>query len=309
MDIISEMVSLYYFKALSDLTRIRIYNVLLSYELSVNELVALMDMGQSGISRHVKILADSGLLSCRRNGVWAFYSANRSEPVASFSASVQQLFEDEERLRIDLKRAGQVVRERHEKTRQFFNDIAHKWDALKQEILGPFDLNAAIMADAGIVETAADLGCGTGELMSFLTGYAGRVIGVDSSPGMLDETRKRFLQGGGRAELRLGELEHLPMKDGEVDLAVISMALHHLSHPLEAIDEAYRILSRKGTLIIAEFDRHDNENLRQQYGDRWLGFSNEEVRSWVLDSGFSQCRVKPYRLQQSLTLNIFTCTK
>ncbi|MBU1169921.1 MAG: metalloregulator ArsR/SmtB family transcription factor [Proteobacteria bacterium] len=303
------MNSLNYFKALSDSTRIRIYNVLQKHELSVNELVTLMDMGQSRISRHLKILTDSGLLKCRRNGVWAFYTSHKGSDIAVFSEAVQSLFSKEAPLRDDCRRAELMIEERSAKTRHFFNSIAHKWDVLKKDILGSFDINAAILDSIGETDHAVDLGCGTGELLTYLTRHAGQVIGVDSSAMMLAEARKRFSQGNIPVDLRLGELEHLPLKDREVDLAIISLALHHLSEPEIAIKEAHRILKDQGILIIAEFERHDNEMLRQEYGDRWLGFSSGEMKQWITDRLFSLCQVKSHNLNQSLVLNIYTCNK
>jgi ArsR family transcriptional regulator len=300
------MNSLTYFKALADSTRIRIYNVLLDHELSVNELVTLLDMGQSRVSHHVKILADAGLLTCRRSGVWSFYSAEKGQAIAGFSEAVRSLFKEESSLGDDLDTAAKIIGERSVTTRQFFNAIAPQWDSLKKEILGSFDINGAISRDLEGFHVAADLGCGTGELMSFLKHKAGRVIGVDSSQKMLEEARKRFAGHNGDVDLRLGELEHLPMKDGEADLAVISLALHHLSEPQFAIREASRVLVKGGTLIVAELEPHGNEALRKNYGDRWLGLSKEEVSDWLAQSGFKLSRVTSHNLHKSLVLHIYT---
>ncbi|MFA6008443.1 MAG: metalloregulator ArsR/SmtB family transcription factor [Desulfobacteraceae bacterium] len=300
------MNSLTYFKALSDSTRIRIYNVLLDHELSVNELVTLLDMGQSRVSHHVKILADAGLLTCRRSGVWSFYSAEKGQAIAGFSEAVRSLFKEESSLGDDLKTAVKIIGERSVTTRQFFNTIAPQWDSLKKEILGSFDINQAISGNLEGFNVAADLGCGTGELMSYLKNKAGRVIGVDSSQKMLEEARKRFSRQSGYVDLRLGELEHLPMKDGEADLAVISLALHHLSEPQFAVKEASRVLTKGGTLIVAELEQHANETLRKNYGDRWLGLSKEDVSDWLVQCGFKLGTVTSHNLHKSLVLHIYT---
>jgi len=300
------MNSLTYFKALADSTRIRIYNILLDHELSVNELVTLLDMGQSRVSHHVKILSDAGLLTCRRSGVWSFYSAEKGQAIAGFSQAVRSLFNEESSLGDDLDTAAKIIGERSVTTRQFFNTIAPQWDSLKKEILGSFDINVAISNDLEGFHVAADLGCGTGELMSYLKNKAGRVIGVDSSQKMLEEARKRFAGHNGDVDLRLGELEHLPMKDGEADLAVISLALHHLSEPQFAVKEASRVLVKGGTLIVAELEPHGNEALRKNYGDRWLGLSKEEVSDWLAQSGFKLGRITSHNLHKSLVLHIYT---
>ena len=303
------MKSLNYFKALADATRIRIYNILLENELSVNELVRLFETGQSGISRHLKILNDSGLLKCRRSGVWAFYSADQAPENIKFIESVQFLFEEESILNQDLLKVQRIIAERSLETKQFFNTIAHKWDLLKLDIMGDFDLNAEIIESIPPCLEVADLGCGTGELLTVLTECAEKVIGVDSSPNMLEESRKRFFDKNSPIDLRLGELEHLPLRDQETEVAVISLALHHLSDPGAAVAEAARILKPGGTLIIAEFEKHENERFQKTYGDRWPGFSESEVRSWLGDNHFIISSVSRYSVQQALTISVYKSVK
>lgn len=309
MDMAIHMECLNYFKALSDSTRIRIYSILLTHELSVNELVALLEMGQSRVSRHLKILSDSGLLNCRRSGVWAFYSAARNENNIDFLNSVTLLFKREAELRQDSQRALSIIEERSHKTRQFFNTIAHKWDRLKQDILSGLDLNQAIIEITGPCSDAVDLGCGTGELLEYLKSVSQHVIGVDSSSSMLEEAGKRFSEHDGIIDLRLGELEHLPVGNGEADLAVISLALHHMSIPSAAVAEAGRVLRVGGQLVVAEFERHDNEVLRDLYGDRWLGFTEDEITKWAAESGFGMKEIRYFELQQSLKLVLYKFVK
>ncbi len=303
------MKSLNYFKALADSTRIRIYNILLENELSVNELVQLFEVGQSGISRHLKILTDSGLLNCRRSGVRAFYSADQSPENEKFIGSVKYLFEEEFILNQDLLKVQRIIAERSLETRHFFNTIAHKWDLLKLDIMGDFDLNAVIIDNIPPCTEVADLGCGTGELLSILTKKAEKVIGVDSSQNMLEESRKRFFNNNSAIDLRLGELEHLPLRDQEAEVAVISLALHHLSNPGAAVAEASRILKPGGTLIIAEFQNHENESFRKTYGDRWPGFSEDEINSWIGSNHFIINSVSRYHVQQALTICIYKSVK
>ncbi len=303
------MRSLNYYKALADITRIRIYNILLENELSVNELVRLMDIGQSGISRHLKILTDSGLLCCRRSGVWAFYSADNPTENQSFIDAAKQLFESEPVLIEDLDRAEQIVTDRHLETKRFFNTIAHKWDFLKQEIIGDFDLNAEILKLLNNSGVVADLGCGTGELLSILNRSATKVIGVDSSSNMLEEAKKRLAGSLNTVDLRLGELEQLPLRDQEADTAVISLALRHLSKPEAAFAEASRILKPGGTLVIAEFNRHENVTFQKKYGDRWPGFSEFEISGWLTDNTFNTCTVSSYSVKQSLIIRIYKSVK
>lgn len=299
------MKSLSYFKALADETRIRLLNILLENELSVNELVYLMDMGQSRISRHLKILTDSGLLQCRRDGVWAFYSVSKKGKEKEFAEAVRFLFTDEPELTEDLKNADLVMNDRKMKSKQFFNRIAREWDDLQQQIIGDFDLNGAILKHVDACNFAVDMGCGTGKLLYHLKDIATVTVGVDSSPVMLEQARRLFKEENGNVKLRLGELEHLPIGDNKADCVIVSMALHHLSDPEKAIAEAARISNRKGKFIIADFEKHQNENMREKYGDRWLGFSKEEIGTFLSGNGFTLIGMESFPMNQSLKLDIY----
>ena len=303
------MDALKYFKALSDETRIRLINILLRYELKVGELVSVLEMGQSRISRHLKILAEAGLVENLREGVWGFYHIARSGPGRSFINAVRYLFEDDSAYAEDISRAARVIEERKRHTLQFFDHIAPRWDLFKGEIIGDFDLNRAIFQEVGNYAVGVDLGCGTGDLLDVMSGHAEKVIGVDSSPRMLEEARKRFSDRGDAIEIRLGEIEHLPLSDGEADLAVISLVLQYLTRPEAAISEVSRILKKGGRFILADFEKHDQEILREKYGARWLGFSGSELERWLEGKGFSLGRMDSYPLNNGLPLTIYYASR
>ncbi len=303
------MDSVVLFKSLSDITRIRLFNILLHHELSVNEIVSVMGMGQSRISRHLKILVDSGILACRRDGIWAFYSVVGNGPGRRFADAVSYLLEDEAFSEKDLSCTQQIVDDRRFNTMNFFNSIASEWDLLKQEIIGDLDLNAAIIDRMDNCRVVVDLGCGTGDLIWKIKTIVSHVIGVDSSTKMLEETRNRLQKTDNGVDLRLGELEHLPLGNNEADCAVMSMVLHHLSDPEAVFEEVNRILKQKGTFIISDFDKHDNEALRKTYGDRWLGFSCEEIEKWLVNHGFTLKSKDSLELKKTLKLNLFKAEK
>lgn len=300
------MKTLTYFKALSDETRIRLVNILLHHELKVGELVSILEMGQSRISRHLKILADAGMVKSLKEGVWGFYSITDKGPGRDFINSVRYVFEKEPVLEQDLERARRIIEARSKNTLRFFDHVASSWDLLKREIIGPFDIKKQIFSDAGSYKVGVDLGCGTGELLDAMKNHAAKVIGVDSSPRMLEEARKRFSGGTGRnIEIRLGEIEHLPMGDNEADLAVISLVMQYLDDPEVAVSEVRRILKPGGNFILAEFSRHDRESLKEVYGVKHLGFAADTIRAWLEKSGFTVNRVESHELSKGLTLNIF----
>ena len=284
--------ALQYFKALSDRTRLRLTRVLQRYELSVNELAQLLGMGQSRISRHLKILADAGLLTWRRDGLWVFYRAAEDGSGNGFLAAMTPFLEEDAAMPADMDMAARILEDRTRKTRQFFNAIAEDWDALNREVLGDFDLAeavcAAVPAQCGV---AADLGCGTGMVLERLRFHARELIGVDGSSRMLEFARRRFAADGHgdgepQVSLRIGELEHLPLRDGEAQFACINLVLHHLSEPLPALKEIRRILQPGGLLLATDFDKHGNERMRKDYGDRWLGFDENVLHGMFVRAGF-----------------------
>ena len=274
-----------YFKALSDETRLRLTYVLERYELSVNELVSILEMGQSRVSRHLKILTEAGLLSSRRDGLWVFYSSVK-----------------------DVEMAARIIEDRALKTRQFFNTIAEHWDTLSREVLGGFDLAGAVcdtMPEG--CDTSVDLGCGTGIVLERMRGRARQIIGVDGSPRMLELSRRRLAGVEGEPEgvsLRIGELSHLPLRDCEADFASINMVLHHLSNPENALAEIRRVLRSGGLLVVADFDRHTQERMRLDYGDLWLGFDEATMARLLHAASFEVVSTTRYPVEQGLALNL-----
>jgi ArsR family transcriptional regulator len=279
------------FKALSDETRLRLVRVLAAHELNVNELVWVLEMGQSRISRHLKILAQSGLLTSRRDGLKVFYSAVDQGPGRAVIDLLDRLNEDRlgpggTRFEADEGRAREAIEERGRAARRFFDRVAGDWEGLQKELLGGLDLTAELAARTPECRVAVDLGCGNGALLEAMEDRAQLLIGVDSSPKMIELAGQRLAGLGSRASLRIGRMEHLPLRDGEADYAVTSMALHHLARPLQGIQEAFRVLSPGGRLLMVDFEKHRTEEMRDRYGDHWLGFSLQELIGWASAAGF-----------------------
>jgi len=299
-------------KALADETRLRLLGVLASHELNVGEIVQVMDMGQSRISRHLKILMDAGLVACQRNGLWAFYSASAGNGSRALLGAVLEGLRDVPEYRQDMDAAAQVLSERRRSTAKFFDGIASDWNRLSREMLGDFELGPAIMSRLTStrtrVGTVVDLGCGPGLLLGHLAGAAGQVIGVDNSPRMLDAAAK-LLPEGPEVSLRIGDLEHLPLRDGEADVAIMSLVLHHLAAPQDGIAELGRVVRPGGQAVLADFQLHDNETLRTRYGDRWLGFAPEDLEFWLERAGFQEIACERHPVNLGLTLMLVTARR
>jgi len=288
------------FKALSDETRLRLLNLCIHYELNVNEIVRILDMGQSRISFHLKVLTDNGLINYRRDGLWIFYSAVDEGESAEFIRSISYLFEKPESFVRDLKAAKLCVTERSSKTAHFFDAMAGSWELLKQEIVGDIDINQKILAVLPEGDTVVDLGCGTGDLLPLLLTKADRVIGVEKSASMLELARKHYETDKDRIDIRIGELEHLPLGDEEANIALTNMVLHHLPEPHKVFQEIFRILQNYGYLLVIDLLPHKDESMREKFGDLWLGFSPPTLDSWLEESGFQICRRERFPLQKGL---------
>ncbi len=297
-----------YCKALADETRARLVNILLNYELNVGEIVQVMEMGQSRISRHLKILSDSGLVDVRREGLWAFYRGSDEGPGRNFLDGVASLFEDDTDLKRDRNRAEKVIRERTAATRQFFDDIAPEWDRMTAEVLGDLDLGKEIQKRLPECNCAADIGCGPGDMLEILAGVSKQVIGVDNSPKMLELAEERFSDDANMS-LRIGETTHLPLRDLEADCTVMSLVLHHLARPVDAIYEASRIMKQGGKLLVAEFDQHENEVMRSEYGDRRLGIPREKMAGWMEQVGFEVTNITEFSVNMSLVVVVYEAEK
>lgn len=297
------------FKALSDNTRLRLLYVLKRYELNVNEIVKIIDMIQSGVSRHLKILMESGLITSRREGSFIYYSAVDSESLIPLHAMLERHLAEDPVFLKDLDKSSEMITIRHNRTKRFFKTVAPQWDRLKKEVLGEFELNARIVQMAPDKGQIADLGCGTGELIEVLSQNSnGKFIGIDSSPEMLEQSRLR-LSGVANTELRLGEIEHLPMKNREIDTAVMSMVLHHIPQPKRPIQEVFRVLKSGGLFILIDFKKHANERIRHIIGGEWLGFRPDDITGWLTKEGFDAINTESYKVNHGLIINIYTAQK
>ncbi|MEG6552194.1 metalloregulator ArsR/SmtB family transcription factor, partial [Desulfocurvibacter africanus] len=155
------MALLRWLKALSDDTRLRLLHLLSRYELSVGEVVQVLGMSQPRVSRHLKILADAGMVQVRRDGLWAFYSATSHGQAAEFLSCMGPWLGQVAGATQDMDAAEAVMAARRSETKRFFNRVAPDWEAMRGELLSGFDLSAAILdllpRNAG---PSGDLGCG-----------------------------------------------------------------------------------------------------------------------------------------------------
>src|SRR3954452_12026566 len=279
-------------RLLSDPTRVRLLLVLEGEELSVAELQTILAKGQSQISTHLSQLKRVGLVEDRRTGKNIFYrlksaggdgevnlSAELLQLLRNAACDIPEIVQDREALAL-------VLEKRRDRMRSYFDGLAGRfgreylpgrsWQGLAEALL-------ALMPPLVV----ADLGAGEGTFSQLLARRAERVIAVDNSERMVDFGAQLAQKHGvANLEYRLGDMEVLPIADGEVDLAFFSQSLHHALNPERAVSEAWRILRPGGRVAILDLLRHQFEQAREMYADVWLGFTEIELRRFLENVGF-----------------------
>ena len=269
---------------LADTTRLRILRLLERQELGVAELCDILQLPQSTVSRHLKVLGDFGWVRNRKEGTGHFYRTLLDE----LDPAARRLFlvtrEQTERwatIMQDQLRLQRLLQQRTD-SQSFFAGAAAEWDSLRGQLYGrQFSISACLGLLPGTL-VVADLGCGTGHIASEIAPFVERVISVDNSTAMLKAARRR-LADVPNIDLRRGELISLPIDDASCDAALIVLALTYILEPTAAIAEAVRILKPGGKLVMIDLLPHDRDDFRRQMNQHWPGFDLESIRRWLTD--------------------------
>jgi ubiquinone/menaquinone biosynthesis C-methylase UbiE len=281
--------------ALADSTRTRLLMVLERHELTVGELCSALQLPQSTVSRHLRILSDEGWLTSRAEGTSRRYrmapalgdpSAKRLwQLVRAQLSGTTQAGQDSRRL------AG-VLESRRARAMAFFDSAADGWDRMRGDVFGSRADLIALLSLLDRSWVVGDLGCGTGQLAATLAPVVGRVVAVDDSGPMLAAARKR-LGGYDNVDIRPGRVESLPIADGELDVALLFLVTQYLAEPGTALCEVSRALRPGGRLLLVDLMPHDREDYSQQLGHLWQGFSAEQMESWTTEAGLVDLRYRP----------------
>jgi ArsR family transcriptional regulator len=281
-------------RAMGDPTRLRLLVILDTDELSVNELVRILGMGQSRISRHLAIMKEAGLLQQRREGTWSYYSIPADVENHEFLKAFRDSPDYKRILDGESPRIRRVLQDRHDHVEQFYDKIAEDWGDIRAEYFGLRVRNRAI---AGLLPSdwvVADIGSGTGLLLLALAPLVKKAIGVDKSEEMLRVARRNATQRGLKnIDLVKAELDDLPMKDGSLDGLTASIVLHHAVDPEKAAKEWARVVRPGGKISIVELEKHELEWLKDDMDDVWLGFDSKELAGFFKSAGFEKVKVEP----------------
>lgn len=278
---------------LADATRGRMLLILERHELTVTELCAVLQLPQSTVSRHLKTLADASWVTSRRDGTSRYYTLaldERDAQTRRLWALLREQIAGTPGADQDARRLKGVLGRRQSKSEEFFASAAGQWDRLRRDLFGGASALHALPALIDSSWTVGDLGCGTGETSAALAPFVKQTIAVDRSGEMLQTARRR-LKGVPGVDVRRGELEALPIGDGELDAAIMLLVLHHVPDPGAVLSEAARTLKPRGRFVLCDMLPHDREEYKQQMGHVWLGFAEDQLRRLLDAADFTDIRI------------------
>ncbi len=285
------------FRLLGDSTRLRLLRVLARDRFNVTELTGILGLAQSGVSRHLGLLRDAGLVIEERDAGYTFYrfadrAPDRPGSLDAEHAALWPLLDaqfaalaKDRAVRADEARLQEVLRLRHENfdahgdSRQLVPGRSWAaWARALGHLLPPLDV--------------ADLGCGEGYLTVETARWAKSVVAIDRSEAALDRARELARRRRVTSiTWKKGDLMKLPLADGSVDVALLSQALHHAARPERALAEAVRILRPGGRVLVLDLREHDQAWVRERLGDERLGFRDTELEQLLRAAGLERVRV------------------
>jgi ubiquinone/menaquinone biosynthesis C-methylase UbiE/DNA-binding transcriptional ArsR family regulator len=286
-------------RAAGEATRLRILALLAGGELNVKDLTQILGQSQPRISRHLKLMADAGLIKRFREGSWVFFRLAESGAEATLAeAIVASLDSGDLTLARDRARASAVQKSRAEAAQAYFKAHAGEWDKIRALHVAEQDVETAIdqALGEGPFNLLVDLGTGTGRILELFGAGATRALGFDLNHAMLAYARMKLKRAGlSHAQVRHGDLYSVPLPDGAADAVVLHQVLHFLDDPAAAITEASRLLAPGGRLLIVDFAPHELEFLREQSAHRRLGFAKDQLGGLLEDAGLKLGRFRELR--------------
>lgn len=299
-------------RAAGEPTRLRVLSLLAGEELSVMELSRILDQSQPRVSRHLKLMADAGLIERFPDGARVFYRLSSDLPARRLIDTVLDLL-DVSAGAADDQRLEAVRREREAAAGAYFERIAPQWDRIRSLYVSESAVEAAIIRAAGDgpFERIVDLGTGSGRMLTLLGRNAKMSVGLDLSQNMLNIARANVMKAGlDKVELRHGDIFATRLPEHSADLVMVHQVLHYLVDPAAAVAEAARLVMPGGRLLIVDFAPHQLEYLRDDHQHRRLGFSDDEIRRWLTGAGLtSSASIALPPDTDGLTVSIWTAAR
>jgi len=299
-------------RAAGEASRLRILALLADAELNVKDLTQILAQSQPRISRHLKLMAEAGLITRFREGSWVFFRlADSGSEGALASAIVASLDPADLTLARDHARAEAVQNARAEAAQVYFKAHAAEWDSIRALHVAESQVELAMdeALGQGPFDLLVDLGTGTGRILELFGPRAAKALGFDLNHDMLAYARMKLERAGlGHAQVRHGDLYNVPLPDGAADAVVVHQVLHFLDDPAAVVAEAARVLAPGGKLLVVDFAPHELEFLREQSAHRRLGFSRDQLGRMLESAGLKLERFRelsPGPAEGKLTVSLW----
>ncbi|MEX0963711.1 MAG: metalloregulator ArsR/SmtB family transcription factor [Pseudohongiellaceae bacterium] len=281
-------------KALADQLRIQILRLLKNESFGVLELCRILDIRQSALSHHLKVLATSHLVSTRREGNSIFYRRAFLSEDESYSDIKKTVFENIDALELGsghVRKIKQIQLERAQLSLNFFNKNANKFREKQGLIVEHGDYANSLhdlIANLALSEKSAvmEVGPGEGQLLTELSLRFQNLTALDNSKDMLEKSRAAIAESGRNdVEFILGDTAVARGQGVSSDLIIFDMVLHHISSPAKTFKDIAALLNPEGYLLIVELCNHDQDWVRESCGDLWLGFEEGDLDHWAEKAG------------------------
>jgi ubiquinone/menaquinone biosynthesis C-methylase UbiE/DNA-binding transcriptional ArsR family regulator len=285
-------------KAAGEATRLRILALLAEAELTVSDLIEILRQSQPRLSRHLRLLAEAGLVERFREGAWAFFRLGERGGTADIArALIGRLNPDDPVIARDRERLAAVRSARATAAQYYFRRHAAEWDRIRKLHLADAAIEDAIRTALNDkpIRALLDLGTGTGRMLELFAGDIERGLGLDLSLDMLALARARLDRAGLKhCSVRHGDIYDLALARDSFDVVIIHQVLHFLDDSARAIREAAHVLRPGGRLLVIDFAPHDLEFLREEHAHRRLGFTSETVTQWLKAAGLDVLRQQTF---------------
>jgi ubiquinone/menaquinone biosynthesis C-methylase UbiE len=276
-------------KAVAEPTRLRLLVLLASGELSVKDLTRILGQSQPRISRHLKLLAEAGLVERAAEGSWAYFRLAEGAGGDALARTVLDTVDRTDSTILRDKRRAEALRDEREAAAQtYFQTHAGDWDSIRALHVAEAEVEAAVseVLGSGPFDLLVDLGTGTARMLELFAGRYRRAMGIDLSAAMLAYARAKLERAGlTQVQVRQGDIYDLPLADQSADAVVMHQVLHFLSDPQGAVREAARVLAPGGRLLIVDFAPHQLEYLREEFAHERLGFGRAQMGQWLEECG------------------------
>ncbi len=272
-------------RAAAEITRLRILSALRNSELTVSELVEILDQSQPRVSRHLKLLCDSGLLHRYQEGARVFHRIADAGEMARVARGILDMVDlSDSELAQDQQRLQLIKRKNADRAAAYFSKNAAEWDSLRKLAVPDTYVEKKLIDWINIdkPDLFLDLATGTGRILEIFSPYIKKGIGIDLSQEMLLVARSNLDSAGAtNCTVRQGDISQLTFQDNSIDTITLHQVLHYLEDPEVVIREASRVLKSEGQIIIVDFLPHDLEFLREIHAHRRLGISDKSIMQWA----------------------------